>query len=129
MASSGDTPFEELIKSFAPDLMAAARQLREIVLDVDPRAVEVVRFGSQTATYGVGPHEASEGYVYIRMFKRWVSLGFYRGVNLSDPEGLLEGTEPAVRHLKVGTFDSATEPATRALIVEAVAERRSALGI
>ena len=60
---------------------------------------------------------------------RWVSLGFYQGIHLDDPENLLEGTDPVLRHLKVATFDSAEEPTTRALIEGAVAERRRTLGI
>ena len=122
-------PFDELIADLDPDLIAAARRLRELVFEVDPHTVEIIRLRSRTATYGVGAHETSEGYVYVRPFVRWVSLGFYQGTHLDDPEGLLEGTDPVLRHLKVATFHSAKQPATRSLIEEAVSERRTTLGI
>jgi len=122
-------PFDELIANLDPDLIAAARRLRELVFEVDLHTVEIIRLRSRTATYGVGAHETSEGYVYIRPFVRWVSLGFYQGTHLDDPEGLLEGTDPVLRHLKVATFNSAEEATTRDLIEAAVAERRRSLGI
>jgi hypothetical protein len=122
-------PFDQLIAKLDPDLIAAARRLRELVFEVDPHTVEIIRLRSRTATYGVGAHETSEGYVYIRPFVRWVSLGFYQGTHLDDPEGLLEGTDPVLRHLKVATFNSAEETTTRALIESAVAEQRRSLGI
>ena len=59
-------PFDQLITNLDPDLIAASRRLREIIFEVDPHGVEVIRLGSRTATYGVGAHEASEGYVYLR---------------------------------------------------------------
>lgn len=121
--------FNDLMAGLDPDLIAAARHLREIVFEVDPHTVEVIRFGNRTVTYGVGPHETSEGYVYLRPYRRWVSLGFYRGAELPNPQGLLEGNDQPLRHLKVSNFNSAAELATRTLIVEAVAERRRALGI
>ena len=40
-------------------------------------------------------------FCYIGPQKSWVNLGFYRGVDLPDPEGLLEGTGKGLRHVKV----------------------------
>ncbi len=31
----------------------------------------------------------------------WVDLGFYRGTELKDPKGLLEGSGKSMRHVKV----------------------------
>lgn len=39
----------------------------------------------------------------IMAAKKHVSLGFYKGARLSDPDGLLEGTETNLRHIKVRT--------------------------
>lgn len=43
------------------DLRPIARRLRELVLDVHPDAVEVVRLGDRAATDGLGPPVHSEG--------------------------------------------------------------------
>jgi hypothetical protein len=34
-------------------------------------------------------------------YTKWASLAFLRGAALDDPDGLLEGTGAAVRHVKI----------------------------
>ena len=120
--------FEELLDlAFAP-MRPIARRLREIIVDIDPDSVEVVRLGDRAATYGVGPKKMSEGYAYILPHDSWVNLGFYKGALLSDPAGLMEGTGAKMRHVKVRSVDDAGQPAIRSLIEEALSERRQALG-
>ena len=119
--------FGELMEGVSDEWEAVARRLREVILDVHPQAVEVVRLGDNAASYGVGPKKMSEAYCYVMPHKRWVNLGFYHGVALSDPEGLLEGTGKRLRHVKVRSLAAADEPALRALIKAALAERRTAL--
>ena len=84
----------------------------------------MVRPGDRAATYGVGPRKMIDGYVYIRPHGRWVNLGFYRGVDLADPEALLEGTGAKLRHVKVRSLEDVDRAAVRALIEGSVAERR-----
>ncbi len=104
-----------------------ATRLRELVLDVDSDAVEVVRPGDRAATYGLGPKKMSEGYCYVLPHTNWVNLGFFQGAGLADPEGLLEGTGARLRHVKVRSTDAVEAPAIHALIVAALMERRAAL--
>ena len=70
----------------------------------------------------------SEGYVYILPHTAWINLGFYKGTDLPDPKGLLEGTGARMRHVKIRTAKEAEQPAVRALIKAALAERKKALG-
>jgi hypothetical protein len=88
----------------------------------------VVRLGDRAATYGLGPKKMSEGYAYLMPFAAWVNLGFYKGTDLPDPEGLLEGTGSKLRHVKIRSLDAAERPAIRALLAAALEERRIALG-
>lgn len=119
--------FADLLQITSPALQPVMARLREVVLDVHPDAVEVVRLGDRAATYGLGPKKMSEGYVYIMPHKQWVNLGFYRGTDLPDPAGLLEGTGKQLRHVKVRSTTEAADPAVRALIAAAYDERRAAL--
>ena len=121
--------FDDLMVEVDPELERIARTLRAVILDVDPGAVEVVRLGDRAATYGVGPKKMSEGYVYVMPQSAWVNLGFYKGADLDDPLGLLEGTGAKMRHVKVRSFAETEQPELRALVSMAVAERREALGI
>jgi hypothetical protein len=120
--------FDDLLDISAPSQHAAMKRLREIILEVDPAACEVVRLGDRAATYGVGPKKMSEGYAYIMPFASWVNLGFYKGTDLPDPEGLLEGTGNKLRHVKIRSLDAVERPAIRALLAAALEERRIALG-
>lgn len=121
--------FDELIDGVTAEWAAVARQLRALVLAVHPEAVEVVRLGDNAASYGVGPKKMSEAYCYVMVQKSWVNLGFYYGTAVPDPAGLLEGTGKRLRHVKVRSPAEAQQPALRALVAAALAERRAALGL
>lgn len=120
--------FDDLMGISEPKMRPIARRLREIIIDVDPNTVEVVRLGDRAATYGLGPKKMSEGYAYVMPHKNWVNLGFYQGAVLVDPAGILEGSGKKLRHVKVRSVEDAGRPELRALIEEALVERRQALG-
>jgi hypothetical protein len=128
MADTKFGTFDELIEITIPAMRPIAKRLREIVVDVDPDAVEVVRLGDRAATYGVGPKKMSEGYAYILPHGKWVNLGFYQGATLPDPTGIMEGTGKKLRHVKVRSAEDAERPEVRRLIEEALTERKQALG-
>ena len=119
--------FAELMEITMPEMRPIAERLREIVLEVDPGAVEVVRLGDRAATYGLGPKKMSEGYAYILPYTNWVNLGFYQGFNLPDPDALLQGTGKKLRHIKMPTLADTEHPTVRTLIVAALDERKQAL--
>ena len=123
--------FDDLMSELSPGTAAAvepiARKLREIILDDFPAAIEVVRLGDGAASYGVGPKKMSESHVYVMPQADYVNLGFWHGVGLPDPDGLLQGTGAKMRHTKVRSVEDAGTPAVRALVKAALAERRSAL--
>lgn len=120
--------FDDLMGISEPKIRPIARRLREIIIDVDPNTVEVVRLGDRAATYGLGPKKMSEGYAYVMPHKNWVNLGFYQGAVLADPAGILEGSGKKLRHVKVRSVEDAGRPEVRALVEEALVERRQALG-
>lgn len=119
--------FDDLLEMTPEALRPVATALRQVILDLHPDACEVVRLGDRAATFGLGPKKMSEGYVYVLPYSRWVNLGFFRGTDLDDPEGLLQGTGARLRHVKVATLDQADTPAVRALIRAARQERTAAL--
>ena len=55
----------------------------------------------------------------VVVYKDHVSLMFVRGVDLKDPQGLLEGTGKAIRHVKMFTADDVKRPGVRALLRQA----------
>lgn len=56
---------------------------------------EVLRDGHPTACID------DAGFSYVNAFKAHVNVGFFRGADLPDPAGLLEGTGKFMRHVKL----------------------------
>lgn len=56
---------------------------------------ELLHDGHPTACVG----DAAFG--YVNAFKAHVNVGFFRGAEIADPEGLLEGTGKFMRHVKL----------------------------
>src|SRR5712691_4201613 len=53
---------------------------------------------------------ADAGFAYVNAFRVHVNVGFFRGAEIADPSGLLEGTGKFMRHVKLGPgadFDAA----------------------
>lgn len=121
--------FDDLLKDASLDVKAVAQKLREIVFADLPDATETVRLGDGAATYGPGPKKMTESHVYIMPKENYVNLGFFHGSSLEDPAKLLEGTGKKMRHVKVRSLEAAENPALRSLISEALAERKTALGL
>jgi len=121
--------FEELLQLTEETIRPITIALRETVLQVDQNACEVVRLGDRAATYGVGPRKIIDGYAYILPYKKWVNLGCYQGVDLEDPEGLLEGTGAKMRQVKIRSVDDANRSEVHSLIRQALDRRRETLGV
>jgi hypothetical protein len=120
--------FDALLDLATAPMQPVLKRLRAIILDIDPKAFEVVRLGERSATFGVGPSKMTEAYAYVLPHGTWVNLGFYKGADLADPKKLLEGTGAKLRHIKVGSVADAERPEIRAMIKTAFAERKAALG-
>lgn len=128
MAETKFGTFSELLGMAPESLQPIMVELKNIITEIDPDTVEVVRLGDRAATYGVGPQKMKQGYTYILPHKSWVNLGFFRGGSLDDPKGLLEGTGKNMRHVKIHSLEAAGNDDLKSLIRLALEERRTALG-
>jgi hypothetical protein len=121
--------FDQLLAetNSSAEIHAIATKLREIILEIFPAAIEVVRLGEGTASYGVGEKKMSESHVYIMPKDTYVNLGFWHSTELHDPSHLLEGTGKKLRHVKMYTLELAQALSIRALITDALEKRKQAL--
>ena len=62
---------------------AAQGTFDELLADVEPKLSAI---GDNAATYGVGQRKMTDGYAYIVPMRGCISLGFYQGAMLEDPE-------------------------------------------
>ncbi|MFI6674523.1 DUF1801 domain-containing protein [Kribbella sp. NPDC050470] len=118
-----DADFESVIAESSDHVQSLARAVRDLVYDVLPGTVEVVWKKQGSVGWGVGPKKYTEQFAYLMPFKNHVTLGFYRGGELPDPDGLLPtaggrqvGGTLSMRSLKLTTLEEVRRPAVRELI-------------
>ncbi|WP_210480157.1 DUF1801 domain-containing protein [Naasia sp. SYSU D00948] len=101
VVTSDSAPFEAMVSDFPAPVPELAVASRSLILDVFPRAVEVVWAQQRTAGYGTGPRKMTDQFCWLAPYPKHVVFGFYYGTELPDPEGLLEGTGRLMRHVKI----------------------------
>jgi hypothetical protein len=79
---------------------------------------ELVHDGAPTACVG------DAGFGYVNAFRSHVNVGFFRGAEIADPQGLLEGTGRYMRHVKLRPERQVDEAALAALIAVAYEDMR-----
>src|SRR3954447_4678199 len=91
-----DPNIETWMNTRPGNLGAIARHWFEVMRKCGDDVRELLHDGHPTACIG----DAAFG--YVNAFKVHVNVGFFRGAELGDPEGLLEGTGRFMRHVKLG---------------------------
>jgi hypothetical protein len=66
-------------------------------------------------------------FAYVDVFKTHVNLGFYRGADLPDPHGVLEGNGRFMRHVKLRPGQGVDPEALAMLIDVAYADMKHRL--
>ncbi len=113
--SSVDAQLDELLSTSAPEIAAVARALRSVIAEALPGRTEQVDLGNRLLAIGrsvkmrdllfaVIPHGAH------------VNLQLADGVDLPNPDGLIEGTGKRIRHIKVRSVEAARSSGVRAAI-------------
>jgi hypothetical protein len=84
------------MREHSGELGAIAQRWFEVMRGCGNDVRELLHDGHPTACID----DAAFGYVNV--FKNHVNVGFFRGAEISDPEGILEGTGKFMRHVKLG---------------------------
>ncbi len=116
--------FDKLFSKFDPRIRALGKKTRALVLDVFPAAHEKTYWGWVVIVYGFS-EKKSDAVFTINPIKAYVQLYFMRGTELSDPDGLLEGTGKKLRHVNIRDAAELKRPALRRLMKRAIAHNKS----
>jgi len=106
------------------ELGAIAQRWFEVMRDCGDDVRELLHDGSPTACIG------DAAFAYVNAFKAHVNVGFFRGAEIADPEGLLEGTGKFMRHVKLRPERAVDATTLRKLIETAYSDmkvRRSSI--
>jgi hypothetical protein len=103
-------------KGLPSDLRPIVERLREVCSGAMPGAQEMLYHEA----IGYSPTGSPfDRIVYILPASRHVTLGFFFGTHLEDPEHRLVGTGLRMRHVKVRTVEEAGDSVLRELLREA----------
>ena len=116
-----DPAVESWMHAHAGELGALARCWFEVVRNCGDDVRELLHDGHPTACVG------DAAFAYVNAFSAHVNVGFYRGAEIADPEGLLEGTGKFMRHVKLRPEDDIDYQALTRLIDAAYTDMKGRL--
>jgi hypothetical protein len=102
------------ISEHDPVIRRICHALRDLILTTEPRLKESIKWSNPV-------YEKTGRVIYLSAKDSYVSLGFFNGAALTDPEGEIEGSVKSMRHLKVRELEDVDEAALVSWIREAVA--------
>jgi hypothetical protein len=116
-----DRAIEVWMHVHSGELGAIAQRWFEVMRGCGDDVQEVLHDGHPTACVG------DAAFAYVNAFKAHVNVGFFRGAEIADPEGLLEGTGRFMRHVKVGPQREVDATALMKLIETAYTDMKGRL--
>ena len=107
------------MKKHAGELGEIAQHWFELMHRCGGDVRELLHDGHPTACVG------DAGFAYVNAFKAHVNVGFFRGAEIADPQGLLEGTGKFMRHVKLRPGSPVDAKALTQLIHTAYADMQA----
>ena len=92
-----------LLEIQPPAILALAQAVRDLLKAIQPETVE-----DASIKLGVIYYKHNGVVCAMTMHKEHIDLHFYKGVQLADPLGLLQGGGKGLRHLKFTRLDEIT---------------------
>ena len=119
---NAETQLDSFMAKYSAEVVADARHALDFLQDRLPTALRLVYDNYNALVIGFASGEkASDAFLSIALYPKYVRLFFLRGVDLEDPDHLLEGNGAQVRSIKLKPAVRIEEPAVGALIDAAVA--------
>jgi hypothetical protein len=111
-------PVEDWVKTKAHGWqLEVVTRLVAMARKVAPRATISIKWGQPVV-------EESGPVAFIKVAKAHVTFGFWRGADLADPKGALEGGE-RMKHVKISSPEALDEKLLAALLKQAVSLNRT----
>ena len=116
-----DPAIDRWMREHSDELGSIARRWFEVMRECGSDVREVLHDGHPTACVN------DAAFAYVNAFKAHVNVGFFRGAEIADREGLLEGTGKFMRHVKLGPGRHVDASALKRLIDTAYIDMRERL--
>ena len=109
---SAEVPVGDYVKRVPAPLRPTLQAGRRTIKALAPK-------GTKETAYRAWPIRYSMNGTYvcgIGNYPRWISVYFFGGADLDDPDGILEGTGKGMRHVKLREPKDAERPALKRMI-------------
>ena len=116
-----DPAIDHWMKEHSDELGAIACHWFEVMRKCGSDVRELLHDGHPTACVN------DAAFAYVNAFKAHVNVGFFRGAEIADPEGLLEDTGRFMRHVKLKPGSDMDTSALERLIDTAYTDMRERL--
>ena len=116
-----DPTIDGWMDEHAGDLGAIAQRWFAVMRDCGNDVRELLHDGHPTACV------TDAAFAYVNAFTSHVNVGFFRGAEIADPDGLLEGTGKFMRHVKLRPERDVDARALTTLIETAYADMKRRL--
>jgi hypothetical protein len=94
------------VDSYISDLEGSKSKIvsmiRNIILEAAPGVKESIKWAQPV-------YESNGPFAYIKAFNNNVNFGFWRGIDIADPKGLLKGSGSKMRHVSKTNLDNIDE--------------------
>ena len=111
-----DPAIDAWMKEHTGELGVLAKRWFEVMRKRGADVRELLHDGHPTACVG------DAAFAYVNAFRAHVNVGFFRGAEIADPGGLLEGTGKFMRHVKLRPRADVDSVALAKLIATAYAD-------
>lgn len=106
-----DAAIDAWMNGHAVELGGIAKRWFDLMRTCGADVRELLHDGHPTACVG------DAGFGYVNVFSAHVNVGFFRGAEIADPHGLLEGMGKFMRHVKLSP-GADVDPAALAKLIE-----------
>jgi hypothetical protein len=110
MAAGSVEEYIEMQEKWAAEII---KEIRSIIKEFAPESSESIKWAQPV-------YEDNGPFAFMKAFKKNVNFGFWRGIQLNDPKGLLQGTGAKMRHVKVFSVDEIDRAAFGDFVKQAV---------
>ena len=115
-----DKSIDEFLSTYSEVVFSNALQLREVLLTNLPGIIEQIDIPAKMIAYCYGQKYADMICTIIPS-KKGLKLGFYKGLDLPDPDNLLVGTGKISRYVEISSESQIRSVALKNLIKHSLA--------
>ena len=116
MAEADPVPPDLFLAGYPIEVQDLAEQLRAVVRDAVPEAIERVRVGWRIIGYDVPVGRKTRYFAFVAPEPKHVHIGWERGIWMADPDGILRGAHLKLKRVRYVTYEPGDAIPTETLV-------------